>query len=242
MAGVRVPGVRGTPGRPSELRKRKKQATRLAISQAADVLFTAQGYRHTSIDDIAAAAGVSRRTFFAYFPSKADLLLVRVDEPKERFLESFRAWTPDIPLVSFSRELSKETLKGVIGLLEPIGAADGGELERIHAKVVSASRTRWIHWEDRLTATIRDATGLAMSDPRPRIAASMILGAIRAAAEVTDSAELGTEPIDYRERDLSTAFDLVEPSLSRLLAPGGSALSAASPEAPAPVEAVPRRS
>jgi AcrR family transcriptional regulator len=38
-------------------------------------LFVAQGYDETTIDDIAAAAGLSRRTLFRYFASKEDLVL-----------------------------------------------------------------------------------------------------------------------------------------------------------------------
>ncbi len=37
-------------------------------------LFIQQGFDHTSIEDIAEAAGISRRTFFRYFDSKADLV------------------------------------------------------------------------------------------------------------------------------------------------------------------------
>jgi AcrR family transcriptional regulator len=208
------------PGRPSELRERKKRQTRLAIVEAADRLFATQGYSRTSIDEIAAAADVSRRTFFAYFPSKADLLLVRTDVPKERFLESFRAWTPSMPLGPFALALGLETVKEVIRSLEPVGAVDDGELERVHAKVVAVSRTRWIDWEDRLAVIIREAAAMPTDDPRARIAAGMILVAMRAAAEVVETTELYEMPIDYRAAALTRAFEILEPSLSRLIGDG----------------------
>ena len=52
------------------LRERKKVKTRQALVQAAIQLFVKQGYAHTTVDQIAQTAEVSRRTFFRYFPSK----------------------------------------------------------------------------------------------------------------------------------------------------------------------------
>ncbi|NEW38935.1 TetR family transcriptional regulator [Nocardia cyriacigeorgica] len=62
------------------LRQQKRQATRAAIVRAATTLFLEHGFAATSITDIAAAAGVSRRTFFLYFPSKEDVLFHHIEE------------------------------------------------------------------------------------------------------------------------------------------------------------------
>lgn len=51
-------------------RARKKAATRRAIQQHALALFAAQGYEATTVEQIAAAAGVSHMTFFRHFPQK----------------------------------------------------------------------------------------------------------------------------------------------------------------------------
>ena len=56
------------------LRERKKQATRLAIRDAAMRLFAGEGFAGTTIDQIAEAADVSRATVFSYFPTKEEIV------------------------------------------------------------------------------------------------------------------------------------------------------------------------
>ena len=57
---------------------RRKEATRAAIISVARRLFDEQGFHATTVQQIAAAAEVSERTFFRYFESKEDLLLTDV--------------------------------------------------------------------------------------------------------------------------------------------------------------------
>jgi AcrR family transcriptional regulator len=62
------------------LRERKKRATRDQISNTATRLFIARGFEHVTIDDVAAAATVSRMTVSNYFPRKEDLFFDRNDD------------------------------------------------------------------------------------------------------------------------------------------------------------------
>jgi AcrR family transcriptional regulator len=55
-------------------RARKKAATKLAIQEQALRLFVEKGYDATTVDEIAAAAGVSHMTFFRYFPRKEEVV------------------------------------------------------------------------------------------------------------------------------------------------------------------------
>ena len=56
------------------LREAQKQLTRDTIVERALELFTAKGYAATTIDEIAAGAGTTRVTFYAYYPSRTDLM------------------------------------------------------------------------------------------------------------------------------------------------------------------------
>jgi AcrR family transcriptional regulator len=62
-------------------RSRKKAATRRSIQEHALRLFAANGYDNTTVEDIAAAAGVSHMTFFRYFPRKENVVETREYDP-----------------------------------------------------------------------------------------------------------------------------------------------------------------
>jgi mycofactocin system transcriptional regulator len=68
-------------------------------------LFTRDGFEDTTVERIAAAAGVSRRTFFRYFDSKADVLWHAFDGEVRALREAFAAVPPGIPLMAAIRQV-----------------------------------------------------------------------------------------------------------------------------------------
>jgi len=72
-----------------------REVTRARIEQAALDLFTAQGFEQVTIDDIAEAAGISRRTFFRYVTAKADAVWGDFDAHVRRLDGMLAATTGD---------------------------------------------------------------------------------------------------------------------------------------------------
>ena len=100
------------------LRARKKRRTRTALASAALRLFAERGYEETTIADIAAAADVSPRTFFSYFPSKEDVVFAEIDDRLEEVAEQLAQRVPgESPLETIRR--------GIVGITEALVAGQG---------------------------------------------------------------------------------------------------------------------
>ena len=92
-------------------RQRKKTATRGRIRASALRLFREQGYDTTTVEQIAAAAGVSHMTFFRYFPTKEDVALSDRFDP---LIASAIAQTPAAwPLIQRIRAVLVQGLRQV---------------------------------------------------------------------------------------------------------------------------------
>jgi len=68
-------------------------------------LFTEVGFEDTTVERIAAEAGVSRRTFFRYFESKADVLWHAFDGEVRALRAAFAAVPDDVPLLDAIRQV-----------------------------------------------------------------------------------------------------------------------------------------
>ena len=96
------------------LTERRHQETRTAIADAAVHLFLEQGFADTTMDDVALAAGVSRRTAYRHFPSKDDLVF----EQPRRWLIHFNSEIAVRGPGETLRELCRRGLLSVARLIE----------------------------------------------------------------------------------------------------------------------------
>ncbi|MEV7398627.1 TetR/AcrR family transcriptional regulator [Aeromicrobium sp. NPDC092404] len=72
---------------PPPLANPRAARTRRALFDAAAKLFVAQGYENTTMANIAAEAGTSRRTAFNHFPNKGDIPMLWVRQMADHAIE-----------------------------------------------------------------------------------------------------------------------------------------------------------
>lgn len=86
-------------GEPTPGPGRRPSTTRGEIATVALRLFAERGFEQTTLDDIAAATGVGRRTLFRYFPSKNDMAWGDFDGEIARLRRHLDATGPEVPVM-----------------------------------------------------------------------------------------------------------------------------------------------
>jgi len=105
-----------TPTPPADgWRERKKRLTRDELQRTAIEMFRARGYEDVTVEEIAAAAAVSPRTFYRYFPAKEDLVLGSLDELTDGIVTALAARPPDEPVLDSVRAAAIEVARAVAG-------------------------------------------------------------------------------------------------------------------------------
>ncbi|KUN03500.1 hypothetical protein AQI95_23705 [Streptomyces yokosukanensis] len=163
------------------LRERKKSATRAALSQAALRLAVEHGWEKVRVEDIAAAAGVSPRTFNNYFPSKEAAVLATHAERAERIVEALRARPEQEPLWDALTHAFLDSFRA--------DGPDPSALQRIrlamdHTQLAAAQLRFEAEAAATLGAEIARRTGTdAERDLYPRLAATLAITTSRLAFE-----------------------------------------------------------
>lgn len=98
MTDPEQPAGRPRRGRPSGTSARELELIALR-------LFTEQGFDETTVEEIATAAGVSRRTFFRYFDSKSAVLWHEFDVEVEELRAAFARVPAEVPLMDAIRQV-----------------------------------------------------------------------------------------------------------------------------------------
>ena len=159
------------------LRERKKAKTRAAIAGAAYRLFEERGFQATTVADIAAAAEIAPRTFFAYFRSKEDVVYCDFDE-RYATLEAHLRERPD-------GETAIDALRGWL-----LGALAHGDIddarERVRHRLIDDDPALAAHEDHviaRFEALLREAIardlGVEADSLRARLAAAAATATLR---------------------------------------------------------------
>jgi AcrR family transcriptional regulator len=193
----------------SSLQRRKRALVRGEISRVAWDLFGAEGYEATTVDEIARAAGVSRRTFFRYFASKEDVLIETSDALAEDLLAAFsRRPVHEPPLVAVHRALrpvvearlaDTEQARAIVRLLRESRTLRRAMLER-HARM-----------EERLAALMAVRLG---TDPRKDSTPALLAFVTRALLDTAFNVWF-----DQRPDDVGAMIDSLFRKLQAVVSP-----------------------
>ena len=121
---VRGAGVGGPGGGASS----KGEQTRRAVLEAAIARFGREGYRATSVADVARDAGVGGTVPYAYFPNKEALFLAAIDEDAARLIDQAVPQALDEAVTGWPQEMIRAAMEAlhqrplarrILGGLEP---------------------------------------------------------------------------------------------------------------------------
>ncbi|MFC5237312.1 TetR family transcriptional regulator [Pseudonocardia zijingensis] len=132
------------------LRERTRRAVRAEIAQAAVALFAERGFDETTVEDIARAVGMTKRSFFRYFPTKEDAVFAGTEVLVERVVADLEARPAD--------EDPWESLHQVLRRWEePIFSAGAGADGRRLVESTPALRARLHQKRETWRTAARDA-------------------------------------------------------------------------------------
>lgn len=197
------------------LRERNRRRTAEEIEAAAFGLFAGRGYEATTVELIAAVAGVSTRTFFRYFPTKEDVVFGNHAESVARLRAALAAGEPGEPPL-------RRVRRAVLAVQDP-GGNPAVELARARLVAeVPAVRARLSHLVEGLEDAVAEALAAELGADeegraRATIVAAAVFGALRGARRAA-----GLLPEPDPARLVEAAFDLVEHGAGRLLASSAS--------------------
>ena len=160
---------------------RPPATTRAQIEAVAFDLFARNGFDETTVEDIAASAGIGRRTFFRYFGSKNDVVWGEFDSGLEHFRRALESADPEQPWMDELRAAVVE-----FNALAPDQiAVHRTRMELIlHVPALQAYATlMYARWRDIVTEFVATRTGAKRDELLPRLVGHATLAAAVAAYE-----------------------------------------------------------
>lgn len=144
-------------------------------------LFAERGFEQTTVEDLAEAAGIGRRTFFRYFASKNDVVYGDFEAALDELRARLRATPPEVPLLDGLRE-------AVLAFNALPAEAEPQHRVRmalvLHTPALQAHSTlRYAGWRGVIAEHVADRLGLESHDFLPQLLAHQALACAVAAYE-----------------------------------------------------------
>ncbi len=206
-----------TVSRTDTVRERKKRETRSSLRRAAVALVGERGLHSVTAEEIAAAAGVSPRTFFNYFPTKEDAVVGYDPAKTAEMVERLRS-RPD-------EEPAFEALR--VTVLETLMPSDVGPAELLdRLRVVGADPHLVAHQVSRFgdleRALTESLAGRKVADRLPGSHAALVVACVLAAGRVALMSWCRTGGRDRLDRVLADHLGAVGAGLAGVAEPAGS--------------------
>ncbi|HLV71849.1 MAG TPA: mycofactocin system transcriptional regulator [Vulgatibacteraceae bacterium] len=196
---------------------RPRATSPAALERRAFELFARQGFDETTVDDIAAAAGIARRTFFRYFASKNDLVWGDFEGQLRRLRTLLDETDPRTPTMDAVRRAVVE-----FNRFDPREVPWHRQRMELILRVptLQADATlRYASWRRIITEFTAARTGLPLTARVPRLAGHLVLAAAvsayehwLASDERTSLADLLDEAIRHLGAGLAAVLDGAEPA------------------------------
>ena len=183
---------------------RRRSTTRHHITDVALELFASRGFDEVSVDDVAEAAGIGRRTLFRYYPSKNAIPWGDFDAHLQHLRELLAAVDSDVP-----------TEQALRGALLSFNTFDASEIprHRLRMQVIlrttelqAYSLTMYAGWRSVIAEYVATRCGSTPGDLVPQTVAWSMLAVALSAYEHW----LADEAVSLIEA-LGAAFDVVRP-------------------------------
>jgi TetR/AcrR family transcriptional regulator, regulator of mycofactocin system len=188
---------------------RRRSTTPDHITDIAIELFTARGFTEVSVDDVAQAAGISRRTLFRYYASKNAILWGEFDSHLAHLRELLDAVGPQVPL--------GEALRAALLAFNTFDDSETAQhRQRMRvilqtAELQAYSMTMYAGWREVIAEFVARRSGAKTTDLLPQTVAWTLLGVALSAYEHWLRDESVPLPVA-----LGNAFDVAGAGLERL--------------------------
>lgn len=203
---AQVPATAPEPRKPAPeqqgLRWRKKERTRLAIQDAALVLFIEKGFETTTVEEIAERAEVSKATFFRYFATKGEVIFSRDGYQQGELRHAIVARPASEPdLTAVARAIRDEWLPA----LDPGRFARQTRAAATSPLLRGLSSDLAVQWQASVAEALAERHGLATPDQHSRLVAHLAFAALSSAVNRWVYGDTGEE----FAVELQRAFDVL---------------------------------
>lgn len=162
------------------LRERKRRQTRERLTRVAMALFLERGFEATTLDDIASAADISRRSFFHYFASKEDVVFAWQEESTAALIAAVAARPANESMLM----AAENAISAMIRQLEPGEAMAMAQLKRDNPALQARDQVKYEKLERALAEALGKRAGHKTERLQARLVAMIATGAMRIGGEL----------------------------------------------------------